>query len=166
MSVSKDRMVEIGKILGNLLSEQKKLKEINKEVKEIKNNIKGFKESAKEFMDEVGSKILDCGTHEVAMKTKVKKPTLNRKNQEAWTCEFFRANDLDESLAMKLVDYYQAKITEGSTESEFVSVTKAAVKKKRKKKKTEDGEDEPAPKKSKAVSAVEEDVEEEVDMSL
>ncbi len=159
-------MVEIRSILQDLIKEQNKLKEVNKTVKEIKSKINEKKDMAKSFMDERNSNVLEFGSHEVAVKIKMKKPTLNKANQEAWARDFFQANDLDPELAPKLVQFFQAKITEGSTETEFISITKLKTSsKKRKKKEEPEAAAEPAKKaKEEGSEAVDKAEEAEIDM--
>jgi len=140
-------MVKIGSILKNLLSSQEKLSTLNKEVKEIKAEIKNSKEAAFEFMQENKSTVLDVGTHEIKIKEKCKKPPLNKGNQEAWLTEYFNANDMDASHAKKIVEFFVAKIAEGTTETPFLSVTKTKAKKRKAPKKKET--DEPVEKKAK-----------------
>lgn len=163
-------MSEIISILKDLLSQQERLTAINKEAKEIKQKINNHKESAKLFMVENKSKVLDCGTHEVNLKKKSKKPTLSTKNQVKWLEEYCDTADLDPAHAQRICDFFQAKIAEGTTESDYVSVTKAKAKKKRKKKKKEDEvqdeeeDDVPTPKKAKVEPVtVEESQEAEID---
>ena len=148
--LSSAKMAEIKSVLKSLLANQEKLKVINKEAKEIKSKIKESKESCKSFMHETQTSSIACGESVLELKSKSKKATLSKPNQQAWLEEYLRVNDMDTTHAAKIVEWFAAKIAESAVETEFVSVTKKKTPVKKRKKKAVEVEDaeEPSPKKA------------------